>query len=292
MSGRRDLTELDYRGVEMANFNDRIEKKYQVGISESEVAGLWRDLSSFLGPHGLAPVQEITSVGSVYFDNKDCDLLRYSLLGRLMLVRIRTYEIYGRLPEPISEYWVEVKTAADERRKKKRFRLTKSALLEFLEGRDAGESVFDYNRHDAEWELIGDLYRHTQETVLTLGLKPILLVIYKRVAFQSEVERLCIDWDVQYHYVTKDFFDYDSWKYLVEKPTGRGGKVILELKYLQGAVPAWFSELQRRYPIWNREYLKPVEGMGFLFEGPLKHHKEANSFLGMIGAYMTNSQLG
>ena len=97
---------------------------------------------------------------------------------------------------------------------------------------------------------------------------------------------------MQYHYVTKDFFDYDSWKYLVEKPTGRGGKVILELKYLQGAVPAWFSELQRRYPIWNREYLKPVEGMGFLFEGPLKHHKEANSFLGMIGAYMTNSQLG
>jgi hypothetical protein len=276
----------------MTNFNDRIEKKYQVGISESEVAGLWRDLSSFLGSHGLAPVQEITSVGSVYFDNKDCDLLRYSLFGRLMLVRVRSYETYGRPPEPITGYWMEVKTAADGRRKKRRFRLPKSALLEFLEGRDAGESVFDYNRHNARRDVIGDLYRETQETVFTLGLQPILLVTYKRVAFQSQVERLCIDWDVQYHYVTRNVFDYDSWKYLVEKPAGKGDKVILEMKYLQGDVPTWFSELQRRYPIREREYLKPIEGMGFLFAGPLKHHKEANSFLGMIGAYMASSQLG
>jgi len=271
-------------------FNDRIEKKYQVGISESEVAGLWRDLSSFLGLYGLAPVQEITSVGSVYFDNKDCDFLRYSLFDRLMLVRVRTYEMYGHPPEPITGYWVEVKTAADQRRKKKRFRLTKSALLEFLEGRDAGESVFDYNRHDAERDVIRDLYRETQETVLTMGLKPILLVIYKRIAFQSEVERLSIDWDVQYHNVTTNIFDYDSWKYRVEQPAGKTDKVILEMKYLQGGVPNWFGELQRRYPICKREYLKPVEGMGFLFQGPLKHHKEANSLLRMIEAYMANSQ--
>ena len=277
---------------EMKNqgFNDRIEKKYQVGISASEVAGLWRDLRSFLSPYGLAPVQKITSVGSVYFDNKDCDLLRYSLFGRLMLVRVRSYETYGRPPEPITEYWVEVKTAADGRRKKRRFRITKSALMEFLEGRDAGEGVFDYNRHDAEPDVIRDLYRETQETVFTLGLKPILLVVYKRVAFQSEVERLSIDWDVQYHYVTTNVFDCDSWKYLVEKPAGKSDKIILEMKYLHGDVPAWFHELQPRYPIRRREYLKPVEGMGFLFQGPLRHHKEANYFLPMIEAYMGNSE--
>jgi hypothetical protein len=271
-------------------FNDRIEDKYQVGISGSEVAGLWRDLSLFLGPHGLAPVQEITSVGSVYFDNKDCDLLRYSLFGRLMLVRARVYETYGRPPDPITGYWVEVKTAVDGRRKKRRFRLTKSDLMEFLEGRDAGEGVFDYNRHHAEPDVIRDLYRETQETVFTLGLKPILLVVYKRVAFQSEVERLSIDWDMQYHYVTNGVFDYDSWKYLVEKPAGKSDKVILEMKYLHGGVPAWFHELQQRHPIQRREYLKPIEGMGFLFQGPLRHHKEANYFLPMIEAYMANSQ--
>jgi hypothetical protein len=271
-------------------FNDRIEKKYQVGIGESEVAGLWGDLRSFLGPYGLAPVQEITSVGSVYFDNKDCDLLRYSLCGRLMLVRLRCYEMYDRPPEPITEYWLEVKTAADERRKKRRFRLTKSALREFLEGRDAGQSVFDDNRHDAETDVLRDLYRRTQETVFTMGLQPILLVVYKRVAFQSEVERLSIDWDVQYHYVTKDVFDYDSWKYLVEKPAGKSEKIILEMKYLHGGVPPWFHELQQMHPIRRREYLKPVEGMGFLFKGPLRHHEEANYFLPMIEAHMANSK--
>lgn len=274
----------------MTNFNDRIEKKYQVGISESEVASLWRELTSFLGPHGLVPVQEITSVGSVYFDNKDCDLLRYSLFGRLMLVRVRSYETYGRPPEPITGYWVEVKTTADGRRKKRRFRLTKSALMEFLEGKDAGEGVFDHNKHGAEPDIIRDLYRKTQETVFTLGLKPILLVVYKRVAFQSAVERLSIDWDVQYHYATTNIFDYDSWKYLVGQPVGKANKVILEMKYLHGGVPAWFHELQLRYPIRRREYLKPIEGMGFLFQRPLRHHKEANYFLPMIEAYMANTK--
>ena len=269
---------------------NRIEKKYQIGISADGVAGLWRDLNSFLAPYGLAPVQEITSVGSVYFDNKDYDLLRYSLFGRLKLVRLRTYETYGRPPEPITEYWVEVKTAEDERRKKRRFRLTKSALLEFLEGRDAGESVFDYYKHDAERDVIRDLYRETQETVLTLGLRPILLVVYKRIAFQSKVERLSIDWDVQYYHVTTNVYDYSSWKNLVEKPAGKADKIILELKYSHGSVPDWFSDLQRKYPIWEREYLKPIEGMGSLFQGPLKDHKEANSFLRMIEAYMADSQ--
>jgi len=271
-------------------FNDRIERKYQIGISENEVAGFWRDLRSILGPYGLAPVQDITSVGSVYFDNKDCDLLRYSLFGRLMIVRVRTYEMFGRLPKPITDFWVEVKTAVGERRKKRRIRLTKSALLEFLEGRDAEEAVFEYNENGAGRDVIGDLYRETQETVLTMGLKPILMVLCKRVAFQGKGERLSIDWDIQYHHVSNDIFDNDSWKYLAEKPAGKADKVILETKYVEGDVPVWFGELQRRYPIWRREFLKPVEGMGFLFKGPLKQHKEADTFVRMTESYLANSQ--
>jgi hypothetical protein len=106
------------REMKVPAFNDRIERKYQIGISEYEVAGFWRDLRSVLRPYGLVPAQEITSVGSVYFDNKDFDLLRYSLFGRLMIVRVRTYEMFGRLPKSITEFWVEVKTAVGERRKK------------------------------------------------------------------------------------------------------------------------------------------------------------------------------
>lgn len=278
------------REMKVAAFNDRIERKYQIGIGENDVAGFWRDLRSILRPYGLAPVQEITSVGSVYFDNKDCDLLRYSLFGRLMIVRVRTYEMFGRLPKPITDFWVEVKTAVGERRKKRRIRLTKSALLDFLQGRDAGESVFECNEHRAGRDFIGELYRETQETVLTMGLKPILMVLCKRVAFQGKGERLSIDWDVRYHHVSSDIFDNESWKYLAEPPAGRADKVILETKYLESGVPVWFSDLQRRYPIWRRELLKPIEGMGFLFKGPVKQHKEADTFVRMIESYQANGQ--
>ena len=155
---------------------NRIEKKYQIGIRADGVAALWRDLNGYLPRCGLDPIHEITSVGSVYFDNSDCDLLRYSLLGRLMLVRLRTYETYGRVPEPMTEYWVEMKTGDHERRTKKRFRLTKNMLVEFLEGRKPGANVFDYNKDGAAPEVVGALYHEAQETVLGMELKPTLLV--------------------------------------------------------------------------------------------------------------------
>jgi hypothetical protein len=293
LSGRQ-ASETDSRNSsrECPPFNDRIEEKYQVGISESGVAGLWRDLSSFLRPFGLAPVQEITSVGSVYFDNKSCDLLRYCLLGRLMLVRLRVYEVYGRYPEPLTEFWVEVKTAKNDRRQKRRFLLNKSALLDFLEGKDPGEGVFGSIRRESDERRARDLYRETQETVLTMGIRPMLLVTYKRVAFQSEAERLSIDWDLKYYNVTTTVYDLYSWKDMVEPPAGKSDNIILELKYLQGDVPNWFHVLQQRYSIRRREYLKPVEGMGFLFRGPLSGHEEANRLLPMIDAYMGSSQLG
>jgi hypothetical protein len=273
-------------------FNDRFEKKFQLGIEEREVAALWHDLSTVLRPHGLEPVQEITSVGSVYFDNKDCDLLRFSLLGHLMVFRTRAYEMYGSLPAPISEYWVEVKTAQGTRRRKRRFPLAKTALFDFLDGKDMAQNMEERGCHNGESD-VGELYRTSQETVLTMGLKPILLVTCKRIAFQSATSRLSIDWDVEYYYAPASVYETSSWKYLVEPSAGSARKVIMEMKCLTDeGVPPWFSELQQRYPIWQREYLKPIEGMGFLFKGPLKHHKEANYFIPLINAYLENSLLG
>ena len=273
-------------------FKDRIEKKFQLGVKESEVADLWRELGSVLAPYGMCPVQEITSVGSVYFDNQDYDLLRYSLDDHLFLVRLRAYELYGRPPQPISEYWVEVKTASSERRTKRRFRLNKSELVDFLEGREPSKSVFERNKSDCESAVLSKLYRETQESVLTIGLKPFLLIVYKRFAFQNENERLSIDWDVQYYNVSTDVYDYRSWKDPDVPAAGRAGAVILEIKYLQGSVPIWFGELQRRFPIRQRECLKTLEGMGILFHGQLKQHERAGYFLPRIDAYMAGSQRG
>ena len=82
-------------------YQDRIERNYQVGVTEAGVAGLWRDLSNYLPEYGLVPIYEITCVASVYFDNRDFDLTRYTILndGRHILFRLRSYETSWRSSE-------------------------------------------------------------------------------------------------------------------------------------------------------------------------------------------------
>ena len=256
------------------------------------VASFWRDLSEHLPMYGLNPIYEVTCVGSVYFDNRDFDLTRYNLLngGRYMLVRLRTYENYGEVPKPISDYWIEVKIREKERWRKKRFRLNRADLQAFLAGRDGGQSLLDYNQNGIDPEIIRNLYRETQETVLTNGLKPMLLLTYRRVAFQNEIERVCLDSDIQYYHVGANVYSYDSWKYPLEEPAGKSGRTILEVKYPVAKFPVWIAELEKSYPLCHTNFSKYVEGMGFLFRGPLKDHREANYFLPRIKTYMENSE--
>jgi SPX domain protein involved in polyphosphate accumulation len=269
------------------NYQDRIERNYEVGVSQDGIAVLWRELSGFFSKYGLHPINEITSVGTVYFDNKDFDLTRYTVLnpGRRMLVRLRTYETYGESPKPISDYWVEVKTSLNGQWKKKRFRLNRTDLPDFLEGRDVTQNVLSANQIGVESEVIKNLYGEIQELILTMGLKPFFLLTYKRLAFQNDVERISLDWDNQYYHVGTDVYSYDSWKYPVEEPAGRSHKTILELKYPRSTFPAWISDLESTYPIRETGFLKFVEGIGFLFRRSLKNHSEADYFLRLINAY-------
>src|SRR3990172_9309554 len=123
-----------------------------------------------------------------------------------------------------------------------------------------------------------------------MGLKPIFLLTYKRMAFQNEIERLSLDWDIQYYHVGTNVYSYDSWKYPVEEPAGKSDKTILEIKHPQGSLPAWVADLEKRYPIRKTNFSKFVAGMGFLFQGPLKHHEEANDFIQKIEAYRPESR--
>jgi hypothetical protein len=168
----------------------------------------------------------------------------------------------------------------------------KHALLSFLEGGSWVAPSGAVGR-EAEPTEYGELYRQSRETLLTMGLQPLLLVTYKRVAFQDATSRVSIDWDIEYHHVTNSIFELPSWKYLTMPPDGKADKVILELKCITDeSTSKWFSALRDRYPMREREYLKPVEGMGFLFAGPLEGHKEAGFFRPLIDAYMQNSLLG
>ena len=273
-------------------FIDRVERKYLVGVDDQGMAGFFRDLTSFLAPYRLEPVQEITNVATVYFDNKDYDLLRYILLIRRthILFRLRAYEYYNRPPEPISEYWMEVKIRNADRRRKKRFRLKRLTLQDFLDGQDVMERVADENQEEADRETLYNLYGEMRETFFTWGLRPALFVNYKRIAFQSGSERLSLDWDIQYYPADDNLYSRDSWKYPVEPSAGKAKQIVMELKYARDTLPGWIAKLEKDFPIVEQNYVKPVDGMGFLFAGPLKHHQEAESFLRMINAYNAETQ--
>ena len=118
-----------------------------------------------------------------------------------------------------------------------------------------------------------------------MGLKPYFLLTYKRLAFQNNLERISLDWDVQYFHVGAEVYSYDSWKYPVHDPAGKSQKTILELKYPRGTHPVWIAELERKHHIQETGFLKFVEGMRFLLRGPLKTYREADYFLRLIEAY-------
>ena len=72
------------------DFLDRIERNYEVGIGRDGIAALWRDLSDFFLRYGFRSTREITNVGTLYYDNRDYDLMRYTIVNpaRRILVRI------------------------------------------------------------------------------------------------------------------------------------------------------------------------------------------------------------
>ena len=269
------------------NFQERLERNYDAGVRQEHVAGFWRELCELLPRYGLRPTNEITSVGSVYFDNRDFDLTRYTVLNpaRRMLIRLRAYENYGEPPAKISDYWVEIKTTGKSRWRKKRFRLPRTDLADFLDGKDISKRVLEDNHNTVDREIIKKLYTEIQELIITMGLKPCFLLTYKRLAFQNDLERISLDWDMQYYHVGAEVFAYDSWKYPVNDPAGKSQKTILELKYPRGTYPPWISELERKHNIRESGFLKFVEGMGCLMRGPLKGHRVADYFLRLIEAY-------
>ena len=273
--------------MEGPNYQERIERNYEVGICQDEVAALWRELSKFFPKYGVYPINEITNVGTVYFDNRDYDLTRYTILNpaRRMLVRLRVYENYGESPKRISEYWVEIKAKGKEQWTKKRVRLERRNLPAFLEGRDVSQRLLVNCEDGVDSAVTTNLYREIQELVITMGLKPFFMVTYKRVAFQKDAERISLDWDIQYNQVGTDVYSYDSWKYPIEEAAGKSQKTILELKYPRGTRPAWIADLEKNYRIRETGFLKFVEGMRFLFRGPLNNYREANYFLRLIEAY-------
>ena len=66
-----------------------------------------------------------------------------------------------------------------------------------------------YNRTGTDPVVIRELYRRLRKQILTTGIAHTLLT-YRRVAFQNETQRVCLDSNIQYYHVGANVYSYDS----------------------------------------------------------------------------------
>lgn len=266
---------------------ERAERKFEVGLGEESLPALWREVSSYIPLHEFVPGQQITYNNTIYFDSEDFFLLRHGLLNRYdhMRIRARKYEYDSTSLAGDSAYWLELKVRKGDVRKKQRLKLEGRDLQKLLAGKDIEGRVLDYNRAHVDAEACRERYKEIQEIIIERGLKPVLLVSYKRVAFENSEERLSIDWDIRYHYIGSSGFDYKRLKDFPERPAGYDRSMVLEFKYTD-EFPSWMSDLQAKYPIWYRSSFSKLDrGMKDVLEGPLRHRSDSESLIKMMHAY-------
>lgn len=128
---------------------------------------------------------------------------------------------------------------------KQRLCLHPDLLDRFMRGEDVEREVVTYNLAHGDSETICRSYRNIRKLFREKGLKPVLLVAYKRVAFQGRAERLSLDWDIHYCPIAPATPIQDAFAVASENTAGRERAVLLEIKYPDGKFPQWVEQLQR-----------------------------------------------
>jgi hypothetical protein len=270
-------------------YMERVERKYELAISEDSLPALRHDVNQYLPAHEFTPGQAVTINNTLYFDNEDFLFLRNGLANKADHARIRArkYEYDSTPSNGPAYYWIELRIRKGEIRKKQRLKLEKGDFQRLLEGREIDEKVLGYNQSYADSERCKRLYREIQDIIIEKTLKPVLLVSYSRVAFERGEVRLTVDWDIRYRQAGPSVFHYKALRDLPEQPCGFEKNMVLELKY-SGGLPPWVSGLQQKYPIRPRIFFSKLDGgMKALLEGPLRSRPHSKSLLDMISAYET-----
>lgn len=266
---------------------ERSERKFEVGVGKESLPALWREVSCYVPLQEFVSGQPMTDNNTIYLDSEDFLLFRAGLLNRYDHIRIRArkYEYGSTSLAGASDYWLELKVRKGDIRKKQRLKLEGQDFQRLLAGIDIERSVLDYNRAYADLKECLKLYRQIQDLIIYKGLKPLLLVSYKRVAFENEKERLSIDWDIRYYHIGSSIFGYQCLKNFPQEPAGYDQAVVLEFKYTD-EFPSWMSELQGKFPIWYRSSFSKLDrGMKAVLEGPLRHRSDSESLIKMMHAY-------
>lgn len=174
------------------------------------------------------------TIQSLYFDTPNYRLIRESIEKPMFKekLRLRSYGIVGERDLA----FLEMKRKSEGVVYKRRIKATEEFALDFIAKKNDG-----YNDQiSKELKYFRDYYA---------DLKPVVLLIYDREAYQSKDLRITFDTNIRYR-----FNDLNLSTSLEGKPLDEG-TIMMEIKTIH-AMPLWLVELLSENQIYKSSYSK------------------------------------
>ena len=175
-------------------------------------------------------VNDLSFIRTTYLDTPDLHSYREYVERRPVRtkVRVRQYGVNGQVN---GVCWVEIKVKKQQKTAKRRFRCTRRALLDLIDGRDIREDVLTANPGKPA---AMEIFEAARELILKRRLRPVVRVDYQRLAFQHPTQpesRITLDREIRFRTATGP---------------GRAGHdgIVLEAKHAD-IEPEWLSDFLR-----------------------------------------------
>ena len=144
---------------------------------------------------------DLSFIRTTYLDTPDLHSYREYLERRPVRTKVRVRQ-YGANRQVNGVCWVEIKVKKQQMTAKRRFRCTRQALLDLIDGRDVREDVANANPGKPA---AMEIFEAARELILKGRLRPVVRVDYQRLAFQHPTQpesRITLDREIRYRAAT------------------------------------------------------------------------------------------
>ncbi len=233
--------------LNLAGQFQRLEDKYL--LSEQDYNELLPLLQLYMINASPVINTQFTLIESVYYDNKNLDVLSEYLNQNLVRSKMRTrrYAPNGLFS---SDIFLEVKSKTNGVSQKSRFQISSLDLEQINSGQllESSEKINSLNSNIPTEKLNRRLDRVNQ-FITNKSIKPSCRVSYKRVAFEIGSLRVTLDKNIKFlqllnisKEVKSDILNNLIWKKTLEQTQNAysNGTCILEVKH-DGNIPRWLK---------------------------------------------------
>ena len=233
----------------------RKERKYL--IDEFLCEQLKARISEFLIRKKFKKNEDISFVKSIYLDS-NCWGSYYdhkNKENKRFKVRIRKYGINGK------KHFVELKEKTDGITHKRRFKVKKKWLADFLNGKDIFVKLSEYNDQMSYSQFVS-IYDAVKSRIESCRLEPVVQVEYQRESFEdlNRMVRITFDRNLRF-----EAFENSFMKPVRESHTYILNEIIMETK-TTGKRPIWLKELVLEYGLKKQSFSKYCTSIETIYE--------------------------